>query len=448
MENKFDNPNSEPVSESEAASEPEEVSDEYTSENMKTDIFDILLEMYNLELENLTDEQRKIFDNYAMVLTRSVIISGNAGHYWKNIIPNSIRKPENGNGYSADVQPDIFFEENKLELAKKLGQVSEFNNLKVDYQSQILEEEGKENIKQVSYNRFLKNDGKVIIEEIVTNYLTEEHNLAFSNLVITDPQASCKLEIGKLLPEGYTLSPSELIGFEQKINSELQRIETVFHRFTLDKYKGTKNSDSEFYHFLNFKKVCYGDVVKKGGALSLFHEIAHAWQQVYRGEHERGNFEKFHSDATIWLAILKNKYEELNSGKMNEDSYEFYFNHIKTELEKLGIEFDPDNFIYDGQALEQGSLILTRFDGSRFVVKCENFPKIMEAYEKCERDAWAHAILMFRYLKKFGINLEPEFKSFDDFRKYIDPCLDSYQKSTESMVEIVGGRVGFLKRKK
>jgi hypothetical protein len=416
-------------------------------QDMKQEIINILLEIYERKDENLADEEKAFFNKYGTFLANAMVSSIEAGEYFEGLIPGSMKKPEKKYESSKLLPSIVIFEKEKLKLAKKLNKTEEFNQMENDFQSDVYEEEKEDGIEQTSYNRFWKNGKRVFIEEIVKNFLKNDTNVAISNLVITDFQSSARIDLGHLLPERHMFVPSKLLNLQKEYDEEKNKIKNKFYPVNLKEYTGAKNSEDAFYHFGNFENVYYGDIVKKGGMLALFHEIAHAWQQVYQGKYEKGDFDNFYLDSVVLLDMLEKNQLNLKDGKINQEKYNSNQKFILDTLKEKGVEIDINNFIFDGQELEKGSLILTSYDGKRYVVRCKIFADILSSYEKCERDAWAHALLMLKFLRKKGIDLEPEMKNSTDIKEYIEPCLDSYQKSTEQKVEIVGGRIAFLKRK-
>jgi hypothetical protein len=71
-----------------------------------------------------------------------------------------------------------------------------------------------------------------------------------------------------------------------------------------------------------------------------------------------------------------------------------------------------------------------------YPVKSKRLKGEIDSFISEERDAWAHSLRMLRFLRSRGLDVEPGLKTLEDIKKYIDPCLDSYQHSLEKMVSI------------
>jgi len=398
--------------------------------------------------EELTEQEKEFYDRYVACLTVSTVASMGAGDFFSEMIPNSMSKPKkeynHKDSFPSIVEIERFINEKREDFQKD----NNFVDIKKDFRSEIYEKEDGDNISQTAYNRFVRDDKKVIVEELVNNYLKKDYNIPFSTLTAINWDAEVKIDFEQMLPNGYSFSPAEMVKVEKEIDLEKMERRIKYYPVDLKDYNGTKDSDGYFYQASLFKRVAYGDLSKKGGLLGLFHEIAHAWQDVYHGENNRGNFESFYKDVLGNLNFLKVGQDKLKNGKITSDEYDRVVKYITGELMKLGVEFDSENFIYQGQSLENGSIIITDFEGGKYVMKCDNFDNIKKGFEKEERDAWAHALLMLRFLRKRGVDLEPEMKNFSDFKNYIEPCLESYQRSVEGKVEIVGGGIGFVKKSK
>lgn len=407
-----------------------------------------VFEILGKKEEELTEQEKEFYDKYVAYLTVSTVASMGAGDFFSEMIPNSMSKPKkeynHKDSFPSIVEMERFMSEKREDFQKD----ENFLDINKDFKSEVYEKEDGDNMSQTAYNRFVRDDKKVIVEELVNNYLNKDYNLPFSTLTAINWDAGVKIDFEQMLPNGYSFSPEEMVKTEVEIDLEKLEKRIKYYPVDLKNYKGTRKSEGNFYLSPYFKRVAYGDLSKEGGILSLFHEIAHAWQDVYHGENNRGNFESFWREVSNCLKILKGEQDKFKSGKISSEKYDKSVKYITGELTKLKVEFDSENFVYQGQVLENRSIIITDFEGERYVMKCDNFDSIKKEFEKEERDAWAHALLMLRFLRKRGVDLEPEMKSFSDFKDYIEPCLESYQRSVGSKVEIVGGGIGFVKKSK
>lgn len=424
----------------------EGVSYEEVLDNMKSVVARRVSEIYGLSEDELVSQHKEFYDQCVRYLAVSSMISLEAGDSFSKMIPRSLRKPKNG--FDRDYQLPSFFEIEKFRKEKfsEFQKMVNFSDITKDFRSEVYEQKDEDAISQIAYNRFLRDDGENVLEELINNYLRTDFNSAVSILAVTNRKTGTRIDLEQMLPDGYYFSPEEMIKIEQKFDQETESKKTIIHPVDMKDYKGSKSSSGGFYNSPELKKVAYGDLSKTGGLLSLFHEIAHAWQNVYHGENNRHNFENFYNEVSNLLKILKSKQDGFKNGDITKDKYDYFVECVRKSLKKVGVEFDADNFIYQGQELEKGSIIIADFESVRYVFRCENFESIKQGFEKEERDAWAHALLMVRFLRRMGIDLEPGMKNISDLRRYIAPYLESYQKGVEERMEIIGGKINFIKK--
>ncbi|MFZ2188204.1 MAG: hypothetical protein WAV73_01405 [Candidatus Moraniibacteriota bacterium] len=414
--------------------------------NMRTTVMRCVYEMMGIEEGKIDEEMKKSLEQYGALLTNSIFASIGAGSYFEELIPSSLHKPEKEYSHIDQMPSIVAFENERLKLGNKLNKVQEFRDFSRGFSSEVYEEKRDGYMLQESYHRNLKDNGKITIEELLHNQLGEEDNYISSQLIISDWNSGLKLDIEQLLPNENILAPSDMCNIKEEYDSEKNILLNRIYPVDLKIYSGVSGSNGNFYYNLNLKTVYYGDLTKKGNILALFHEIAHSWQQAYIGKHERGDFGKLHLDVVVLLGLLEDNMTELKNGELSEERSEKYVQFVRKQLGDRGISFDRDNFIYDSNRVKAGDIVFNRYDGKKYVAQCDKFGEVLKGYEKCERDAWAHAILMLRFLKKRNIDLEPELQKSSDFMSVIDPALKSYQKAEERKVEIVGGKICFSRR--
>ncbi len=446
MDNKFEGPSNN-LEKDNLADNPDSYYEDFFN-TVKEVVLKRVSEILEKSESEMTDQEKEFYKKYVSYLTISTVASMGAGDYFSEMIPNSMSKPKKEYNHKDTFPSIIRIEEFIKEKREDFQKIDGFSDIKKDFKSEVYEKESGDEIVQIGYNRFLRDDKKVILEELVDNYLKKDYNLPLSVLMAINWDAGVKIDFEQMLPNGYSFAPSEMIKSEEDIDLEKLEKRVKYYPVNLKDYEGTKNSAGTFYQASYLKRVAYGDLAKKGGLLGLFHEIAHAWQDVYHGENNRGNFDNFYKEVSICLKILKGEQDKFRNKKIMEGRYDRSLKYINGELAKLGVEFDVDNFIYSGQDLEKGSIVITDFEGGRYVIKSDSFDDIKKNYEREERDAWAHALLMLRFLRKRGIDLEPDMKSPSDIKNYIEECLGTYQSVTEQKIEIIGGKIGFVKNPK
>jgi len=301
---------------------------------------------------------------------------------------------------------------------------------------------------QICLNRFKREDEQSTITEAVENIrLGENDSFTYSSLIFEDLKTGKSIDLNRLLPKTVFFAPSSFCEEETYVDKnekdskkmvKRKRLHTDLHDF--QNFSGQKGI---FYARGGFE-VGYGDLAKTGGILSLLHEIAHSWQQKYR---KKENFEDNYLNAVINLGRLAGYKKKLENGEEDDGYTAFFVNHYLDELKKQGIEIDESNFLYHGQELKPGEAII-KDENVSYIVKSSKFEKLVYNFEKDERDAWAHALMTVRYLRRKGIDLEPGMKTLNDFKKYIDPCLDSYQESTTQEIELHQRDIRFLRKSK
>jgi len=298
--------------------------------------------------------------------------------------------------------------------------------------------------KELSDNAFLQSreeeyqgsSGNKIFER-VENYLWDDANSASSSLIVKTEDRR-QLELNYLLPKDCRFTPSSMFNLESYFDEKEHVKKNKIIRTDLKEYQGM--TEAIDYFACRGGLVEYGNLTKKGGMLSLLHEIAHAWQNVYY-EHEhntaRASYEETHWSVSSWLHILSDYKKDFDSGNMDKEEFDKHLAHVKKRTKEVGIEFDENNFIYDGRPLEDEEIdIYDRYHKKTFIFKSKKFKDITEDYVGEERNAWAHAIKVLRFLRQQGIDLEPEMKTVKDFQDKVHSTLSSYQQSLEKEAHI------------
>lgn len=396
--------------------------------------------------------------------------SNEAGDFFEELIPHGIRKPEvTGRGrhnftnnsllreqigaFAHPNQGDAF---NKVprkilkENLKKFFEESIFRKEKKPYESGLKESEYNGMITQEISRAMNQKGGQNVIYEQIRNEICSSNGARHTeaSLIIQDTNSGVVLDLNALLPRGFNFKPG-------------------LKDLDLKTYGGASVSEGEFYESPTHMEVAYGNITEKGNMLSLFHEIAHSWQANYSAKAGKGRhtYEKLIKESLRLMEELE--YAELRLSPTMPEKY------LDIEKEKIGKIFAElssigTETIVKGNRLliaettpvdKEGVINLQSFfntlpkeeldswnisqEHKEFLKKEKFYPiknskleKAREEYVAEERDAWAHALRMMRFLRKNGLDIEPEFKKLADVKEHIDPCLGSYQKVLERDVKL------------
>ena len=295
--------------------------------------------------------------------------------------------------------------------------------------------------------------GPIYVQEDIDNQFFTlddgtEYSASRSLLLVKDAETGMILEMDQLLPNKFRYTPATLdektIKVTQDKNGTLEE-RVIPARTELTKYEGTKNSGDGFYAtFYGDEyggKVGYGDLTKKGGMLSLLHEVTHAWQDAYGLGGGRKNFEKFYAAVDLNLSLMTWAQEQMEAEreKRGVDFYQnLYVPNLLKHLKEVGAEVDPDQVSKPEMAGEQDIKVTSEREdtlGRTFLIQSDKLVPLVDDFAREERDAWAHAIRALRFLRREGIDLEPELKNAKDFKEVIDPMLNSYQRWLDKKIE-------------
>lgn len=290
--------------------------------------------------------------------------------------------------------------------------------------------------------------GEFFISEEVTNTLNKNANSARSNLVLSSAKERVSLDLATLLPEGFSFAPGDITSVEDQVVTEEGRtfIKHKFVRRNLRDYKGIKGSKGEFALLTPTNKVVYGDLIKTGGMLKLFHEITHAWQNMRYGSIGREDYERFYNQIIEPLRALDYIQAQIDKGETVADPELMV---LSVRLQKMKVIKDLQTkgiFILDTLA----SSTLNKFKRSKNTISLKDASGLIEEkhdvyspelynlssdFVFSERNAWAHAIMLVRFLRRHGFDVEPDLKTIDDFKAIIEPALGSYQELMDMQIE-------------
>ncbi len=336
-------------------------------------------------------------------------------------------------------------------------------------EKKLNDEAGGEITRQEVTRALAQAGGENLIYEMIVNDLNSDKNQASSSLIIQNIKDGTSLDLNALLPYQYKFVPSFMDRENTYVDTTSEDREDWGVRHKWDSVANLKDylkevpNEGRFVVRVGYKRVEYGDLTKKGAFTSLFHEITHSWQGAYHKQDiEKGNsgFEKFFPKVQDLFYKTIQAYIEAN-GATSDKSYQKVLQDTKSEFKTLGVEFCKDT---DGSDIivsvtqQKGEDIiniqtpwneLLKEDptlGQRyFPIKSARLKKVMDSYIAEERDAWAHALRTIRFLRSKGFDVEPELKTLADIKAIIDPCLESYQSSTENLVAMGKGDYRFAR---
>ncbi|PJE59782.1 MAG: hypothetical protein COU85_01825 [Candidatus Portnoybacteria bacterium CG10_big_fil_rev_8_21_14_0_10_44_7] len=408
--------------------------------------------------ETQTNQNPQLIDFERAVenLKDSEEISAAAGEFYKNLIPKALRKPKKeyvekdaaGRQNISQIKSDL------LSIAKTLAayypdQVKTL--LKKAWvgfsgqESEPLTEEKSGEVLMQKVARFFKQDGEVnIIREQVLNKLAKDANFAGAQLQVQNKNNGLEIDLSHLLPDGFNFVPAKMFHYEEVLDRQEKKIKTTFMPVNLKDYRGTAGAKEEFFMVGVFNIIAYGDLTKKGGFLRLLHEISHAWQEVYGLTSAQKKFEKFYHDVGLNLNMLSWIQNELSA---NERKKAEFSKEYLDKLRMMGVEIIEDRTLDKSALPKAGEAKIKDEVCGSFVVKDDKIERLLTNYEKEERDAWAHAILVLRFLRKRGIDLEPQLKNINDFQEVVNGALGSYQESVEKRIEFSERKVRFTNNK-
>ena len=402
--------------------------------------------------------------------------SNEAGDFFMELIPQGINKPDvagqsrHNFTWNALLRkelnafiPNYRHQGNQLnrkvlrDNLDKFFEESLFRKDKMSYEGELREEDHDGVINQEISRAMNQQGSENIIYERIENNIMSSNGVRYTeaNLVIQDIKSGVSLDIDALLPKDFHFTPG-LKDLDLKI------------------YGGASVSEGEFYESPTQKVVAYGNITEKGNMLSLFHEIAHSWQTNYSAEIEKGKYA-----YTTLLEESLRLMEELEEAGLRLESTTTEKDR-KIELEKIRKIFEDlssigTETIVEGDKIliaeptpvdKEGVINLQSFSNTMpperldswdipherkeylkkkryYPIKNSRLEDAMENYIAEERDAWAHALRMMRFLRRRGLDIEPEFKKLADIKEHIDPCLGSYQKGLEWRIKLAPGDYRF-----
>ena len=278
-----------------------------------------------------------------------------------------------------------------------------------------------------------------IISEHISNVISTKIAGCTAGLKFHDKKSGKTIELDKMLPARVYFVPGINYKKDDEITDEIEEDEANFKEYyRLNKYHGTQDNADTFV--CTKDRVVYGDLTAPGGMLSLLHEITHSWQQEYHQVGSRSIFDDRMMSALGMLGAIENM-----SVETGQDFAEMMEQYGRTSAgDKIMLDVNQ-SLAEDEFRVSQSVFSGYTSDKEKAIVKSEDLAEKLNTYIHEEREAWAHAIRVLRYLRKKGVDLEPQLKMGDDINKYTHKCLETYQKSLESMVEGKGLKYDFLR---
>lgn len=432
-----------------------------------------------------TKEIGKDFGELSEARDEAKQLSAETGEFFRSLIPDGLRKPEiegvpnvgSTNWITMLEHTEAFklLNEEVRKLTRKEYRDQKKEILKdslhgrerIGVRGQVKETESTlGDVEQTVVSAHEQAGNQNLIYERVSNRLNQQRktNHAEASLVIQDIQSGVTLDLNALLPSDYKFVPRAMDKelFQPDAESPITGISYKQEEIAdLKDYEMGKSAPEGFAVRPFYKNVDYGDLRETGGVLSLLHEVAHSWQNKYYHTMEQGRagFEGLYKTVVHFISKLdlpkdNEQYEEPEKiwDKLEKAGIECSDkNGLETPTNEEGVINIPnthyglvkliemidlsDERISEQQREQAQALLAESKSRIRFYpIKSSALQKVMDTYVSEERDAWAHAIRTLRFLRRKGLNVEPELKELEDFKKVIDPCLASYQDSLEMTI--------------
>ena len=432
-----------------------------------------------------TKEIHKDFSELSEARDNAKQLSAETGEFFRSLIPDGLRKPEiegvpnvgSSNWVTMLEHTEAFklldSEVRKLTRKEYKGQKKEIlkNSLhgreRLALDGEVQETERSDgSVEQLVTSALAQDGNQNLIYERVSNTLNRPRNTNHpeASLVIQDVETGVTLDLNALLPSDYKYIPRAMDKalYQPDAESAITGISYKQEEVAdLKDYKMGISAPEGFAVRPFYKTVDYGDLRKTGNMLSLLHEVAHSWQNKYYRTMDQGKAgfeglyktvvsfiskldlpkdnEQYEEPEKIWQKLEKAGIECLNKNgtenPLNEDNIinipNTHYGLVKI-IEMLDLS-DPR--ISQQQREQAESLLAESKSRVRFYpIKSAVLQKVMNTYVAEERDAWAHAIRTVRFLRRKGLDVEPELEKLEDFQRIIDPCLASYQNSLEMTI--------------
>lgn len=375
------------------------------------------------------ESENKELKKFEQNLDKSLDVSMASGEYLRFLIPQSLHLPRRDYEHEQRASNIDFMRQWKKDSIKDLEKES----------ISINESEAQGVLFQTGNFVSKQEEGDNMIWENIGNTLTEDANKAEANIIIRNKKTGIMVDFGQMLPKMFKFVPAHLNMIDRDIDPETGK--DMFRKAPVDlqTYYGTKNTKGIFsclyYPSNETGAVQYGDITKKGGVLGLLHEISHTWQQAYALPYARGEFEQKQKVIETHLRNMAGSTKDYISGDKTREEYDKDMLPYKEQLSKIGVEADESQFLYAPltYGIEQDEQLVSSGQGV-YSIKSPELKSLMDDYAREERDAWAHAIRVLRFLRKKGIDIEPSLKSLEDIQEVIYPCLQTYQDAIRSVV--------------
>lgn len=444
---------------------------ELSSVSLKEKLLDSLEPVFNsIGISTIGDLWNKTTKEITNKYENLKDLSNEAGDFFKELIPQGIKKPEVAGQGRHSFTTNVLINKDQEAFSshgpinrkvlrgnlEKFFEESIFRKERKPYESELTEADTadwliKGNVHEAKNSRnnqeitraMNQKGGENIIYEHIENdiYYSNNSRRTRANLVFQDIKSGIALDLDALLPANFHFEP----GVEN---------------LDLKTYSGAIKSEGEFFERARREVVAYGNITEKGGMLSLLHEIAHSWQANYSEDTLKGKY--------TYKKLLGESYQlmqELELASFNQDPSEARekINEIIGKLSAIGTApylIDNQDSIAtktpiheDGVINLQGTFNAASVDyidslevpqaikeslkvKKYYTIKNSKLEKAREEYIAEERDAWAHALRMMRFLRQNGLDIEPEFKKLADIKEHVDPCLGSYQKGLEQDIKL------------
>lgn len=400
----------------------------------------------------------KLIEEFRKKREQSGNVCQDAGKFFDYLAQNTIVKPSKK--YSGSARKSYLTEKTnydilalkklKEQFEKKRDQIKAVDlaikQLSTQGRSDFFEQEIDGKIFQYLSKSYEQEGDVNIIEENVYNSLGTEFSKSYADIIVHNQATEHSIDLSLLLPEGYHFCPADMESFQKTSTDKFSEDEEglIFGPRDLKSYSGSNHqTNDDFLVKVLITKILYGNLSKKGGLLSLLHEIAHAWQTAYDKPSGRFDFEDNMKEVFSRLEVVAKMLHQLDEmDRPMPEELKNFFKELISSLKQYGVYFDPYDPLTHDNELKGNQFRLADNakdeDGDRvkIVFRSDKLRSLIKEYVREEREVWAHAIRVLRFFRKQGIDLEPELKTLEDIQRHVHTCLGTYQESLESILEI------------
>lgn len=284
--------------------------------------------------------------------------------------------------------------------------------------------------------------------------IAPEPDAAFNTIDLTtlvaEGENGTRLDISELLPPGHLLRP---YAEKEKRNGPVEYL-TMFEHLSVG--GGMMGYSFDPGSTVQSPVVYYNTLTKPGSRLVLLHEIAHAWQFEHGIINAKSDFYNAVGIVRIghlietslqnisqppssfeWQKAFVERFNELRKEYRDEPWYKI----IDLDVKKLA-QIIASRVVGDKLLMSESEYVEIVFHESVRSMDAELLKPYADNFVREERDAWAHAIRVLRFLRSRGLDLEPQIHSLHDLHRLMynyegNGALASYNSHLQSLIPYV-----------